>query len=251
MRKPRPLSSLALSLFLLAGVPLAGCTQEVSRMDPELAAQAFPGNAGMAELAAAVRSGNVDEVKRLAPAVDLDAKGDRDVTLLQWAILNRQQETFAALLDAGANPSIAGLGQHSAWHTAARADSPVFLEALLQRDKRIDLPHAATAETPLASAVTAGYRDNVDLLLTAGADIDAVDRMGNTALHAAGKTGDASLALLLLEAGARSDLRNDQDRTFDHYLFLMDTEFLTTHARSEMEKVRALLPAHGDTDSDI
>lgn len=251
MRKPRPVSSLALSLLLLAGVPLAGCTQEVSRMDPELAAQAFPDDARMAELAAAVRAGNVDEVERLAATVDLDARGDRDVTMLQWAILNRQQEAFATLLDAGADPSVAGLGQHSAMHMAARADSPAFLQALLRRNAWVDLPHAATAETPLATAVAAGHRENVELLLSAGADIDAVDRMGNCPLHAAGKAGDASMVLLLLESGARSDLRNAQDRSFDHYLFLVNPQFLTAHARSELEKVRALLPDPGDRNPGI
>lgn len=215
-------------------------------MDPALADQAFPENARMAELATAVAASDLEGIKRLAPGLDLDARGDKDVTLLQWAILNRKPDAFSALLDAGADPRIAGISRNSAIHTAARVNTSTFLETLLQRDVPVDLPHAATQETPLAAAVGAGRHSNIEVLLAAGADVDAADRMGNTPLHVAGKAGDASIALLLLNSGAQSHLRNAQDNTFDHYLFLGDAGFLTVQARSELDEVRALLSARGN-----
>src|SRR5690606_22230370 len=108
-------------------MPLTGCTQEASRMDPALASKAFPGDTRMAGLAGAVRSGDTDEVKRLAPAVDLNARGDQDVTLLH------SLAGFDALLDAGADPHGTGIDGESAVHTAAFARNPAFLDTLVKR----------------------------------------------------------------------------------------------------------------------
>jgi len=241
MRKPRPLSSLALSLFLLAGVPLAGCTQEVSRMDPELAAQAFPGDAGMAELAAAVRSGNVDEVKRLAPAVDLDTRGDRDVTLLQWAILTDSHAGFVALLDAGADPHAMGIDGESAVHTAAFADNPAFLADLIGRGADPSIPAMAGGHGPVVTALMSGNEENAATLLRAGADPDHADEFGNTPLHVAGQIGVSRLALMLLDAGANPALRNAQGATFDEYLFDLPDSSITPEGRANRETIRQVL----------
>ena len=241
MRKPRRVSSLALSLFLLAGVPLAGCTQEVSRMDPELAAQAFPEDAGMAELAAAVRSGNVDEVKRLAPAANLDARGDRDVTLLQWAILTDSHAGFVALLDAGADPHAMGMNGVSAVHSAAFSPSPEFLGSLVERGSNPSIPAAAGGYGPLVSAMMSGNDDHVMALLQAGANPDQADEVGNTPLHVAGQMGVSRLALALLEAGANPTLRNDQGATFDEYLFDRIDTAVTPEASDYRARIRQFL----------
>lgn len=241
MRKPRPVSSLALSLLLLAGVPLAGCTQEVSRMDPELAAQAFPDDARMAELAAAVRAGNVDEVERLVATVDLDARGDRDVTMLQWAILTDSHEGFVALLDAGADPHAMGMDGESAVHTAAFAQDPSFLAYLIERGANPSVSAAAGGHGPVVTAMRAGNEDHAAGLLRAGADPDQTDEVGNTPLHAAGLMGISRLALMLLESGADPAVRNAQGVTFDEYLFDRPDTALTPEARSDRERVRALL----------
>lgn len=241
MRKPRPVSSLALSLLLLAGVPLAGCTQEVSRMDPELAAQAFPDDARMAELAAAVRAGNVDEVERLVATVDLDARGDRDVTMLQWAILTDSHEGFVALLDAGADPHAMGMNGVSAVHSAAFSPSPEFLGSLSERGFNPSIPAAAGGYGPLVSAMMSGNDDHVTSLLRAGADPDQMDEVGNTPLHVAGQMGISRLALALLEAGANPRLRNAQGATFDEYLFDRNDTDVTPEAGDYRAKIRQLL----------
>ncbi|MEZ4417673.1 MAG: ankyrin repeat domain-containing protein [Gemmatimonadota bacterium] len=62
---------------------------------------------------------------------------------------------------------------------------------------------AATGpESPVADAAMRGEREAVRALLSRGADVNAAQGDGMTALHWAAERGDAELARLLLEAGA-------------------------------------------------
>ncbi len=60
----------------------------------------------------------------------------------------------------------------------------------------------------LVAAVARGDAAEVAELVRGGADPDAADRSGWTALHQAAETGDLALARLLLDAGAHADLRS-------------------------------------------
>lgn len=64
------------------------------------------------------------------------------------------------------------------------------------------------ASVRLTAAAARGDVAGVGALLRQGADPDASDRAGWTALHQAAETGDLALARLLLEAAARPDLRS-------------------------------------------
>jgi ankyrin repeat protein len=57
------------------------------------------------------------------------------------------------------------------------------------------------------------YLDIIRLLATHGADLNAVDRAGNTALHCAAEFGDLEVVELLLRLGARHDLKNGKNKT--------------------------------------
>src|SRR5688572_22914420 len=61
--------------------------------------------------------------------------------------------------------------------------------------------HAA-GPAPVADAAMARNRDAVKALLTNGADVNAAQGDGMTALHWAARNGDAELAQMLLFAGA-------------------------------------------------
>jgi len=60
----------------------------------------------------------------------------------------------------------------------------------------------------LVAAVARGDAAEVAELVRGGADPDAADRSGWTALHQAAETGELALARLLLDAGAHADLRS-------------------------------------------
>ena len=67
-------------------------------------------------------------------------------------------------------------------------------------------PPARAAESPVATAAAGGDIERVRALLRAGADVNASQGDGMTALHWAAKAGDAALAETLLYAGARVDV---------------------------------------------
>jgi len=64
---------------------------------------------------------------------------------------------------------------------------------------------AATPNAPLADAAMRGDLDEVRELLAAGADVDAAQGDGMTALHWAAELGAEEMVKVLLEAGARVD----------------------------------------------
>ena len=71
----------------------------------------------------------------------------------------------------------------------------------------------AQAGSLLHAAVRGGHEDMVRLVLRAmdeaGMDVDVRDRNGDTALHVAAWRGYASVAILLLEAGASKSAMNE------------------------------------------
>jgi ankyrin repeat protein len=80
---------------------------------------------------------------------------------------------------------------------------------LLERD--IDLNHRTTDEvTPLMLAAESGHSYLVTLMLALGADANAVDRLGRTALMRAAKADDSQSVEWLLRAGAKVDQATTQ-----------------------------------------
>jgi ankyrin repeat protein len=77
-------------------------------------------------------------------------------------------------------------------------------------------PGAAAAHslvTPLIRAAECGHREIARLLLARGAEPNAVDAEGRTALAAAAEYGDPELVRLLLDAGADPKRRSADGRT--------------------------------------
>ncbi len=198
----------------------------------------------VAELAGVIAEGDIPRVRDLAAKVDLKARGDKNVTLLQWALLNRSLEGMNALLDAGADPSQAGMDGDTVVHFAAMANDPAYLNALLAHGAKPDCMNADTGATPLRSALMGERIDQFRALLAAGADPDHADRTGNTPLHVAGQINEPARALDLLIAGADPGARNAQGVTFQRYLFMTRAELLNTETRRDREAVEAWLKAH-------
>jgi ankyrin repeat protein len=85
-------------------------------------------------------------------------------------------------------------------HAAARGDTTVLRMLLaLGADPNSEL----TAGSSLYAAVWYGHLDAAELLLSHGADVDAVDRSGFTPLMAAASRGDDPAVRFLLEKGAQ------------------------------------------------
>ena len=109
-------------------------------------------------------------VRRNGPGI-VNAKGSDGNTALIVAIVERNEDYTAFLLNQGADPNLAGKG----------------------------------GETPLIAAARVGYQDAVEWLLGQGAKIDGTNRMGETALIVAVQQRQRDMARVLLAAGANPD----------------------------------------------
>ncbi len=125
---------------------------------------------GDTALVAAVKSGDVDNVRQLLEnGADVNAAAGDTSTALIWAAVRDDLETAQLLLDAGADPNIA----------------------------------TRTNIVPLYEAITRGNTEMVDALLKAGADVNArVYEGGDTPLMNAARVGDLEIAERLIGSGA-------------------------------------------------
>jgi ankyrin repeat protein len=95
-------------------------------------------------------------------------------------------------------------------HLACFFDRMDAVRLLLDRGAALDVParneRVAAGAHPLHSAVAAGAREITLMLLEAGADPNAKQHGGYTALTEAAQNGDSALAETLLEHGADPDI---------------------------------------------
>lgn len=70
-------------------------------------------------IADAIAHGERQQIHHLANKALLQQRGDRLITLMQWAIFNQQPTSLVALIQEHADPSQSGIQGDTAWHTAA------------------------------------------------------------------------------------------------------------------------------------
>ena len=198
----------------------------------------------VAELAEAVADGDILRIRDLAAGVDLSTRGDKHVTLLQWALLNRSFAGMKALLDAGADPTQSGMDSDTVVHMAAMANDATYLTELLARGVNPNVRNPESGAGPLRAALMGERDEQFRALLAAGADPDLADRLGNTPLHVAGQINEPERALDLLNAGADPMARNAQGVTFQRYLFMTRAALLNAETRRSREAVEAWLTTH-------
>ncbi len=111
----------------------------------------------------------------------------------------------------------------------------------LHDPESLDVPDPETGIRPLMTALIWEKHKHFRKLLSAGADPDLTDQVGNTALHIAAQINEPGLVLELLEAGADPLIRNQQQQTFQPYLFMADETILSARTRKDREAVLAWL----------
>jgi ankyrin repeat protein len=145
-----------------------------------------------------------------APVV-LDAR-TRDAALLKAALAGRTEDALALLArrdGAEVLPHPDDRDQRSLTLIAAGASDTRLLRALIERGA--DINRSIAGLTPLLAATRDSYHgrpETVMMLVSNGAERDAVDADGNTPLHHAALSRDATVAAILLDAGAALDRVN-------------------------------------------
>jgi ankyrin repeat protein len=125
---------------------------------------------------------------------------DADKRLLE-AIRAKDPKRVRAAIAAGANCSIVD-GQKSALHLAAALANQEVIEALPRAivKKSLNAPDPAD-RTPLMYAAAKGNTSTARALIALGADVNARNATGDTALRLAASDGTLEVAKILLEAG--------------------------------------------------
>ena len=92
---------------------------------------------------------------------------------------------------------------------AAAAVSPAEFRRLIARGPRVDAADAKTGDTALHAAARTGSLDMIAALLEARARVAVSNRVGDTPLHCAARAGAPDVVRALLDAGADAAALND------------------------------------------
>ena len=179
---------------------------------------------GNTALHRAAEHGSVTRIHQLLrDGANLEVRDEEGSTPLIVAVRNEEQEAVDRLLESGAALDARDSIGNTSLHYAAGAGNPDLTARLLEAHAN---PHARNDEgaTPMHAVTSRSTHiepgedsiETVELLQHAGADLNAQDRAGNTALHflADGRIeGARRLTEALLERGARLDLPDVEGHT--------------------------------------
>jgi len=153
--------------------------------------------------------GDVDEVKRLLDrGTNVDAREENGETPLMYAAVEDRTEIVEILLDRGSDINAASLNGETALTKAVIVSRYNAVSRLLTRGADIE------KDNPLMYAAGGGDVKMIKLLLEAGANINAQNREGDTALTAAvSRRASPETVQILLSAGADVNIRNKRSET--------------------------------------
>ncbi|MBC7604136.1 MAG: hypothetical protein H7255_15945 [Ramlibacter sp.] len=170
-------------------------------------AQDVFGGTPLANLALAAAGGRIETVKKLvSEAVNVNSVGKRNMTALVWALTARNPAGMRALLEAGADPN-QSVGPEQDFHPvwlAAGQDTPDQLAVLLDFKGDPNAPHKGADYVPLMRAKT--KLRNVQLLVKAGANINAANSIGGPVVLSAANIAQYDIVMFALEHGFNQNL---------------------------------------------
>jgi ankyrin repeat protein len=144
----------------------------------------------------------------LKGGADINAPGYKGVTPLLWIMgTTRDVQKIEYMLKAGGDPNYRDPFHHaSAMFLASGGDRPDILELLLKYKGDPNLP-GPREETMLRIALGQVREKNFELLIKYGADINHIDRHGDSAADDAATFGRFDLVARLLDMGLRQDFQ--------------------------------------------
>jgi ankyrin repeat protein len=194
---PKRLPSADCSALDIVAAAGNGCSDRVRRL-----AANRPVDVGNSALVSAAASGFVDIVQALIDAgVSPNVRWEDELPLCQ-AIENNRTQVVEALLAVGARLDNGAESQCSLLGAASHGD-PKMVELLARNGANLEARNYF-GRTPLMIAAELGKIANFHALLKAGADINAKDKDGGTALTH-GSSSHSEIVLALLKDGAIPD----------------------------------------------
>lgn len=148
----------------------------------------------------------------------LDADDMREA--LQDLIRAKDEEGFKRYLEARDIPSEV-LNKHvhavTLLDVAIESESLNMARWLIDAGASVHLKDPSFGMTALHLAAGSGYADGVQMLISAGACLNEVDKSGQAALHFAVKGGSLNAVKILVAAGADIDKKENQNLTALNY----------------------------------
>ena len=243
--------------LLLAVCALAGAMQ-VQRMgkifkttNPE---QIFDGR--MLEMAQAIQSNDMARLRQLAVGQNLNQPGRQDMSLLWFAMQPDQLNTEAVktLVSLGADPAanpIKDFGSPLDYVFMSRK-SPGDTTGLKLLQAMLDGGMSPNKTEPdgttllqMAAGPGSASLAIVQLLLQRGADINARDSLGRTALHQSITADHTDIALYLVQHGAKADTYTVNGATIGWLVKLTLDRIQPGPVRTQFEQLRDLLISKG------
>lgn len=198
------------------------------------------------QLAQAIEDGNVDEVEKLSTRTDLNKPGEKDLTLLYYALSEASKKDvnrlniMSVLVKHGANPLqyVVDMGT-VATNTAGYAD-PVFVKALIKggMDK-----NARFESTPIIFYGTNEKAfPTLKYLVEIGTDVNAKDSLGQTAIFEGMYGRQYDQVEYLLHHGAHANVTDVNNVTFNQLLdkIISNTNKDNTKALNKLEDIKNL-----------
>jgi len=198
------------------------------------------------QLAQAIEDGNVDEVEKLSTQTDLNKPGEKDLTLLYYALSEASNKdvnrlnVMSVLVKHGADPVqyVADMGSVAS-NTAGYSD-PAFVKALIKggMDK-----NAKFDSTPIIFYATNEKAfPTLKYFVEIGADVNAKDSLGQTAIFEGMYGRQYDQVEYLLHHGAHANVTDVNNVTFNQLLdkIISNTNKDNTKALNKLEDIRKL-----------
>jgi hypothetical protein len=234
------------SLLLLALLLIVyGCqpTQGLTMSRQHTADEFFTGP--QLELARAIERNDMAALRRGAVAVDLNAPGNSQMTLMWFAVMQKNPGAIRTLVELGVHPSddeMDGMLARTPLGAALMSDDTFYLTAML--DGGLSPNDTNDNGTPLLQrAVRFGTLNHVRLLVERGAEINT--KTDTTAFDQSTVSSKPNIAIYLLEKGASQNTRFDNGVTTAWGVHLKIKNLEPGPLRNEFIRLRDMMVERG------
>lgn len=211
------------------------------------------GTNGNNSLMFAVENEHLETAKLLLKAgVNINITSDYDQTALLLASWNGNAEIIRFLVENGAEINYASPYGNTALHNLASEGKLEALQVLLNHGADVNKMDS-NGNIPLHNAVINKKSEIVALLLPKTQNINLQENhLGNTPLHIASINGDLKSAELLMNAGAKTDIKNSLQKTpLDYAIKYGYTDVVAYFVSNSLAPKEALLAAKENQSSGI